>query len=198
MWQQTALPHPPLPVSHGHGVCHLGDTHWQQANTQMDPPPIPPTHAHIHILTHIWTCTFTNTSSIPGFRHRSVQDETTTRGGTEEGGGGAVEMQISGTGFWNKSNRKLKHTLVQYLINQNYGSIISALHFDHGANQQQFVNMEMVAHIFLHKVGIDKLSFVMKTLVIDLLEFVSCNESRPEGVFLYVEKLWVNERFFHL
>lgn len=49
--------------------------------------------------------------------------------------------------------------------------------------------MEMVAHIFLHKVGIDKLSFVMKTLVIDLLEFVSCNESRPEGVFLYVEKL---------
>lgn len=73
-----------------------------------------------------------------------------------EEGGDAVEMQKSGTGYRNKSDIKLKHTLLLYLINQTYGTILSALHFDRG-QITEFVNMERVAHIFLHKVGSGKL-----------------------------------------
>lgn len=45
MWQQAALPHPPLQVSHG----HLGDTlagagDGSEGDPQVDPPP--PTHTH--------------------------------------------------------------------------------------------------------------------------------------------------------
>ena len=108
-----------------HSLAGAGD--GSKGDPQVDPPP---THTH----THTDALTRPNTPSITGFRHKSksgrrLQEE----GGDElEEGGDAVEMQKSGTGYRNKSDLKLKHTLLLYLINQTYGTILSALHFDRG------------------------------------------------------------------
>lgn len=77
MWQQAALPHPPLQVSHG----HLGDTlagagDGSEGDPQVDPPPPPNTY------------TQTNTPSITGFRHKSKSGRRQQRGS-----GGAMWMK---------------------------------------------------------------------------------------------------------
>lgn len=95
-----------------HALAGAGD--GSNGDPQVDPP-----------NTH----TDTNTPSTIGVRHKSKSDWRLGGWGVLEEGGDAVEMQKSGTGYRNKSNRKLKHTLL-YIINQTYGIILSALHFD--------------------------------------------------------------------
>lgn len=108
-------------------------------------------------------------------------------------------MQKSGTGYRSKSNIKTKaHTSpISY---QSYQPFFLLFILIEGKWIPEFVNMERVAHIFLHKVGIGELlCSVLKTLfIIDPLEYVFCSDLRPEGVFFFcmLRKLWANEWYF--
>lgn len=129
MWQQAALPRPPLQVSHG----HPGVTHWQGVGdgSKKETPKVDPPDTLTYTQTHSHKQTL-----IPGFFaiNPNAGDDDKKGGEVEEGGGDAVEMQKSGTGNRDKSDLKLKHTLLSllYLINQTFGTILSALYFDRG------------------------------------------------------------------
>lgn len=106
MWQQAALPHPPLPVSHD----RLDDTHWQgwEMAAKETPRWTPPTHTHMHAHTQSKPHTHKHTHPrLQGFAINPNMGED-NKGGDE---GDAVEMQKSGTGYRSKSNIKTKaHT----------------------------------------------------------------------------------------
>lgn len=109
MWQQAALPHPPLPVSHGcpDDTCWQG---WEMAAKETPKWTLPPHSQHTLTLTH------THTPSTTGFCHKYKRrgrqwGRGRARGavvGGVKAGGNAVEMQKSGTGYKKKSNIKPK------------------------------------------------------------------------------------------
>lgn len=103
-------------------LAGVGD--GSKGDSQVDPP------SHTHTHTHWHTQTQANAPLITGFRHKS-RAEDYKRGGTRwrkeatlskcRNQGQDTEINL----IW-----KLKHTLLLYLINQTYGTILSALHFD--------------------------------------------------------------------
>ena len=198
MWQQAELPHPPLPVSHD----QPDDTRWQGWEMAAKETPRWTPSTHTYTPTH---------PRLQGFAINPTAGEDNGRGGKGGGGkggevkegGDAVEMQKSGTGY--RSN----YNIIQTKAHTSIFSIKPMVPFFllfiliEGKWIPEFVNMESVAHIFLHKVGNRKLvCFVLKTLfIIDPWEYVFCSDLRPKGVFFcMLRKLWANESdiIFHL
>lgn len=81
--------------------------------------------------THTDTLTQTNTPSITGFCHKSKSGRRRQEGGGARWRKEATLSKCRNQGQDTEINliEKLKHTLL-YLLNQTYGTILSALHFD--------------------------------------------------------------------
>lgn len=82
MWQQAALPHPPLPVSHGcpDDTCWQG---WEMAAKETPKWTLPPHSQHTLTLTHTHTHTH---PQLQGFAINTNAGE-----GNGEGGGQGVQ-----------------------------------------------------------------------------------------------------------
>lgn len=91
MWQQAALPRPPLPVGRG----HLGDTHWQGREMAAKETPrwTPPSLTHTHIHTYRYTHTNKTHPRLQGFAINPKAGEDYKGGGG--GGGWRKEAMLS-------------------------------------------------------------------------------------------------------